>query len=466
MALTTLHRTLFRKRVSRIALCASLVTGLAGTSTVAAELSTPDLPNLDEARATLAGAVQYLDQTQQKVSAPDGEDFFSGEWPSYMMTTKNIRFVGRSHHGGYDSNNFTVSSIHNILAPIHQRQPWLTQIPAMLDLSMERILSYRTGDSFNFWPLLPPKTYSTNIRGFEKIRRPNHFVINHPTLEAGCNVPNDADDTAVSFTAMRNYNEVRPEKSVEVPKDIGSIFAPWRDDNRVIPHFYNFLTGVTRTGAFMTWLWPERALNPITYWPSKRRLYIPYGFNDVDCVVNANVLNALARYSELDTPGVEQACEFVNWAFESGHQNTCGVYYPSPYNPHYVVAKAYHAGATCLKPALDRAVSEILEKQQADGSWASHIEGDAVHTGLYALNTLLYAGDTQSRGTGPAIDAGIRSALQSRQVRENGTVAWEPGVFFSGGTFARYWIFWRSEPYTTALGAEALSLYLKQREAN
>ena len=213
------------------------------------------------------------------------------------------------------------------------------------------------------------------------------------------------------------------------------------------------------------WYDPNKTYDPATD-THGYMLENTYGFNDVDCVVNANVLNALARYSELDTPGVEKACEFINWAFESGHQNTCGVYYPSPYNPHYVVAKAYHAGATCLKPALDRAIAEILDKQQADGSWTSHIEGDAIHTGLYALNTLLYAGDTQSRGTGPAIDSGIRSTLKSRQVRENGTVAWEPGVFFSGGTFARYWIFWRSEAYTTALGAEALSLYLNQREAN
>lgn len=444
--------------------CALILGGAHADAVEAPKLS--DRPDLNEAQTALAGAVQYLDETQQKVTAPDGEDFFSGEWPSYMMSTKNIRFVGRANHGGYDSNNFTVSSIHNILAPIHQRQPWLTQIPAILDLSMERILTYRTGDSFNFWPLLSPKTYWSKVPGFEKIRRPNHFKIKHPTLEAGCNVPNDADDTAVAFTAMRNYNEVRPERSVELPKAIGPVFTPWRDLNRPIPHFYNALTGVAGTGAFMTWLWPERSLNPITYWPSKRRLYIPYGFNDVDCVVNANVLNALASYSELDTPGVEQACAFINWAFETGRQHSCGVYYPSPYNAHYVVAKAYHAGATCVKPALDLAISEILAKQRADGSWASHIDQDDVHTSLYALNTLLYAGDAQSRGTATAIDAGVRSTLQTRQTRANGAVAWEPGVFFSGGTFARYWIFWRSEPYTTALGAEALSLYLKQREAN
>lgn len=422
------------------------------------------IPSLEEVHQTLAEAIQYLDQTQKKETS--GTDYFSGEWPSYMLSALRIPLIGPVGTGGYDSNSFTVSSIHNILASIWKRQPTFESIPPMLDLSIERILSYKSGDSFNFWPLLEPKLYKPTDHNMAKIRRPNHFPIKYSLLEAGCNVYNDADDTAVAFSAIKHYRDVRPETSVELPKNIGEVFSPYRDRKRMISHFYNALHLTVRTGAFMTWLEPEHAFNPITYFPSKKRVYLPFGQNDVDCVVNANVLNALASYEKLDTPGVEEACKYLEWSFKTGRQKSCGVYYPSPYNAHYSVAKAFHAGARCLQNTVDLAVLEIIQNQNKDGSWSSDIPGDDVHTSLYALNALLYARDSDKERSPDyleAIHSGIQFTLDARESRPHGSSAWEQGVFFSGGTFSRHWIYWKSEPYTTALAADALSLYLIQQ---
>ncbi|OFZ20264.1 MAG: hypothetical protein A2X94_15435 [Bdellovibrionales bacterium GWB1_55_8] len=416
-------------------------------------------PEHGDVREALDRAVQYLDLSQQKVTS--GEDYFSGEWPSTMRSTRRIPLIGPAGTGGYDSNSFTVSSIHNALASIWKRQQ-LERIPPMLDLSMERILSYQNGDSFNFWPLLEPKLYQSTDPAFARIRRPNHFPIKYARLEAGCNVYNDADDTAVAFTAMQNYNLVRPENALELPSEIGPVFSRFRDVNRWTPHFYNLLHRTINTGAFMTWLEDEKPFRPKSYIPSTNRFYLPFGLNDVDCVVNANVLNALARYDELDTPGVKEACRYIERAFRKGRQKSCGVYYPSPFNAHYVVAKAFDAGVKCLEPAVKIAVKDILKKQLPDGSWRSSISGDDVHTSLYALNALLYAGQFETFSSGSAIDLGIGKALLSGHKNFDGSMSWKEGVFFSGGTFARHWIFWKSEAYTTSLAADALSLYLER----
>jgi hypothetical protein len=416
-------------------------------------------------KRSLNEALLYLKLTQKQETR--GIEYFSGEWESEMRSVRDIPLIGPAGTGGYDSNLFTVASIHTLLSGIWKRDPELSSIPPMLTLSTDRILTYQAGNSFNFWPLLPPNLYRSSDPEFERIRRPNHFPIRYKRLEAGCNVYNDADDTAVAFSAIRHAAEILPDSSPQPPSQIGPIFSEYRDQNRPVPHFYNARYRTRNTGAFLTWLHPEQVLRPKSYIPSTRRPYLPFGQNDVDCVVNTNVLHALAQYSELDTPGVEDACEFLHWAFLTGRSRTCGVYYPSPYNAHYTLAKAFQAGASCLKPAALIAAQEILNQQGRDGMWKSRIKGDDIHTSLYALNALLYlrAADLENE-TGPltpSIDRALSALLSQKVPHSDGSASWPKGVFFSGGTFARYWIFWTSEPYTTALAADAISLELQTR---
>ena len=64
----------FRSRLHWLtALAASCALILGGAHADAAEApKLSDRPDLNEAQTALAGAVQYLDETQQKVTAPDG----------------------------------------------------------------------------------------------------------------------------------------------------------------------------------------------------------------------------------------------------------------------------------------------------------------------------------------------------------------------------------------------------------
>jgi hypothetical protein len=404
-------------------------------------------------RTLVDQGISFLKQSQQKETI--GTDHFSGEWPSTMMNDKGFPLLGKKGKQAYDSNNFTVTSIHNILADVYQRQPELTSIPPMLDLAFERIMSYRNGDSFSFWPELEAPKH-LKLKKTLKVRRPNHYFIKHKIVNATCNVANDADDTAVSFIAIQNYAKLNPEIKIWKPETIGPVFSAYRDVNRAVPHFYNAKTGIKNTGAFLTWFATETPSKPLSYIPSLEHLIIPLGINDVDCVVNANVLNALATYGELNTTsGANEACNFLNWTFRTNRQAVCGVYYPSPYNLHYVTAKAFAAGASCLQEATELLVADILSKQQSDGSWSSHIKDDKVHSTLYALNALLYLGEFEKRGTNTAIENAIRFIS---------TAEWTGGAFFSGGTLVRNRLIWKSNAYTTALAVDALSLFLTKFE--
>src|SRR4051812_38088366 len=104
-----------------------------------------------DARAALLGGITFLERTQRQETV--GDDHFEGEWPSTMVTLATIPFVAKKGTTAYDSNSFTVSSVHNSLAAVYLRQPELNAIPRILDRTIERILTYRNGQSFNFWPL-------------------------------------------------------------------------------------------------------------------------------------------------------------------------------------------------------------------------------------------------------------------------------------------------------------------------
>jgi len=422
----------------------------------------------EQVRAALDQALLYLEKTQKKETS--GSDYFQGEWPSYMDTRGTIPTVGKKGKFAYDSNSFTVSSIHNALAATFLRLPELTAIPSLLDRAIERILSYQNGNSFNFWPLLEPPS-NLKLKWPVMLRRPNHYSI-HNTLTAGFfNVVNDSDDTAAALLAISQYQQIRPDVADKIilPRTIGNIFSAYRDRNRPFSHPYNQFQRMTRTGAFLTWLAREHSLRPGAILPSLKHPNIPIGVNDVDCVVNANILATLAHFNELGTQGTRESCRLINSAFQRGLQKSCGVYYPSPYNLHYATAKAIAAGAQCLTPSVRLLVQEILDEQNSDGSWNSPLVGDQVHSSLYALNALSYLQNqtdekTRER-TRVAVDQGIAYIIQEQRAYEDGGSFWPAGVSFSGGTIVRKKIVWRSEAHTTALASEVLSLWIQQHRS-
>jgi hypothetical protein len=281
-------------------------------------------------------------------------------------------------------------------------------------------------------------------------------------LYAAANLANDEDDTAFAYLANKHHQTINgvPSPLLLADGEIGQIFSRFRNLPGVSDKYLETNKGQRSVGAFLTWFANDDSIGIIPD-ISFKTPYIPYGSNDTDCIVNANVLNVLATYDELYTDGVPDACEFVIDSFAHGEEKTCGLYYPSPYTLHYSAARAFYNGATCLESAVDMAVTDILYAQNPDGSWSSTLPHDDVHTSLYALGALLYSGKTNDKYMRQVIEFGLDYIIQNAKSFNEGSKFWEGGVMFSGGRGAfRTGVVWRSDAYTTALATDILSLYL------
>ncbi len=416
----------------------------------------------------------------QKMSGESfiGYDKIGGEWPCYMKAEKNILLLGKKGTEAYDSNNFTPTMIHNNLAHVYLNDPQnpdLKEIPQMLDLAYEASMLYREEKGFAFW-LNQPKLLTILPKveeqfALEWAKRPNHFPLKGSYVNKRADVASDADDTALAYHMMLLNNVVRKvdergerQKPEWQPEKIGDLFSSYRDMDRKKSYPYNRIHGnYTDTGAFLTWLIEKKhgfwSVLVDLQWDSTG---IHGGLNDLDCVVNSNVLNALAAYSELDTPGVTASCNFINHAFADGKDaKTCGIYYPNPYHLHYAASKAFHTGASCLQGGMSHALQQLRKEQLPDGSWPGGSTKEPVQSTLYAINALLLIGDMDGEDFERATRA-MRYLLKEMVVDASGTQAfWKEGVFFSGGFLIRDSLIWRSRSYTTSLGLTAISKYLK-----
>jgi hypothetical protein len=460
---------------------------------------------------TIVDSVKYLENTQVKID--DAPNKFLGEWPSYMMAENDVILLGYAGKKAYDSNLFTTASIHNSLATAYLKHPEkLAQIPNMLETAMENILYYKSKDTdtFGFWPNLPlPDEYKTKKERRKNIyvetRRPNHFLLDSVFINNASNVPDDADDTAVSYVAMKlnqKVAEVAGNKAPEIKLEkIGPLFSQYRDTlgKRRSMHYYNVLHGANiYTGAFLTWLQKEKIFTPWSWAPtSHKERYIPYESNEVDCVVNANVLNALATFDELDTKGVEKACKFIKKSFKKEKRtNLCGLYYPNHFHLHYVTAKALKAGATCLEDVKDKIIEDIVSRQLKDGSlqskpkkdsnlskkiiglinkgenfrrkknrnkqeqetkWVEELDPyDTLQSTIYAGLALSYLIDESNPEQVNSLNQ-IKNYVLNNKIQDELGTYWKGGVFFAGGTLVRNDLKWRSNAYTTGLVIELLS---------
>jgi len=442
------------------------------------------------AHELVQGSLRYLVSEQKQET--EGDDHYQGEWPSFIYNDEPIYLLGEKGKTAYDSNCFTTASIRNTLAALYLKHSEYSEILPMLRLSKDYVERYRDEgtDQYGFWQRYPSEK-NPEIR----VRRPNHYRLDSNFIREAANVPADADDTSVAFVGR--FFDQKLGIGTDAPDDVGTVFAPHRDRHRWNIHYYNFIYGLhLKTGAFLTWLYHEKVLNPLAPLPHKSKPNIPYGANEVDCVVNANVLTALAYGHALDTPGVTRACRFINRAIRRKEFDRCGVYYPNRYHLHYAVAKAIEAGASCLNESEDGLIRDLISTQNADGGWSStkphdlfqklgdglnliliksiekdrlstrslkNLEGidprDRVQATLYATNALLRLRRNQE--TTKAIDRGIRF-LSQNALFENGTIHWKGGVFFSGGTLIRSAMRWRSDSYSTAIGAETFQMFIDQ----
>ncbi len=417
-------------------------------------------PASERVDRTIQSALDFLWARQKK----DGNQqrYFKGEWGSQMVARKGFAvLLTKKGTRAYDSNCFTTSSIVNVLANIYRSKIGSEQqakIRQMLQLALTDVLACEEGGTFNFWHRIDIPKHLQRPGKVNRVRSPNNFPYKKRLFYFFSNVVNDADDTAIAYMALENIRRIlgidrKPQQQ------IGDIFSAYRDlKSRHVLNIYDLVAlRPKHTEAFMTWLSHDEKIVPSL--PNFSRQNIPMRTNDVDCVVNSNILTALAVYDELEsTEGVEQSCHYLRKELRRKKFSKCALYYPNTYMFPYAASKALHAGVKCLRPVRQRMIDLVLARQKTDGSWDSFKEyDDIVQSTILAVNTLLnlYQGEKKLL---MAIERGVNFILSQVQHCDKGDY-WPGGIYFSGGTFARKKIVWTSDAYTTALAVEILVKY-------
>ena len=417
-------------------------------------------------------------------------EFYKGEWPTTMQMDKSFFYLGGKKKKAFDSNCFSITGTHNALAEIYLMYPEYENIPHVLHLAFEKILTYKKGDYFNFWNLLPPtrKLQRGDLIGEQPMtRRPTNFPLKRKYIHNAANITEDADDTSFGYLAMAMNRKIFGNSAVngllQSPKRLAPIFSKYRDLNRSNRHWFNHLRGNDHeTGAFLTWFGEENHFKKwnilkATYhngiwfhkssqcYPHPYTPYIPYGTNDLDAVVNADILSSLAYNGELASPAIDAAVNYIEYK-SSKNQDEIGIYYPNRFHFAYAVSEAYANGITELDSAMDNLIDFVIESQNSDGSFASRSrlnKKDPIQSTAYALNTLVNYGNFEDEKIILVIEHAMQYLFKN-SINNKKEIHWEGGVFFSGGTVNRNTLVWKSDAYTTAIILKAFAKYKNQLE--
>lgn len=410
--------------------------------------------NIDE---LIDGAIAYLNGTQIKETRYPHA--FRGEWHGIYENRKTIPILGVKGKEFFDSNCFITASIHNILAEIYLQNPVFTAIPVMLDYSMDNILKFENNGAFNFWHLLPVEIANDTVLK----RRSNGHVWRNKFVVNQFNIVDDADDTAAALRSIKLYNNVKrvnleQQCCLNEPDSIYRIFKAFKDVNRDKANWYNRIKKHGRnTGAFLTWFGEENL--KLFYKPSKTNTNLPLGRNDIDCVVNANILIALADYNEIEML-TEDTRIYIERIIEEGTCNDCEIYYPTPNSFVYSIAKAIDKGFELEQHFINVLVTDLLNNQNKNGTWKAYKSESELQSTLLATNALLSLQGHCDFDLILAIDTAMKYIL-SELKRDGEYCFWDAGVYFSLGGFTGDAQLWRSQAYTTALALEALVQFKK-----
>lgn len=402
----------------------------------------------------IRSALQFL--VDHQTSGHEGYEV--GQWRARVTSyAPSPLGVGRFGEPFDDPTAFVTASVGNVLAEIYTYDSRYNEIPIMLRNAKEGLHKFRWGSLFNFYP---PKIY----RGI-KVRGPR-FMYLAPQWEGFANIPPDADTTSLTYTLLHYLESIErglPPQALnqELPDQVISAFSLARDRDR-LPHAYNAVQGHIETGAFLTWLFDEN--NPDMprniFAAPHRGTRIPFNYNDIDCVVNANVLKLLTYAGTTKGPGYRASCEYINRIVRHKQFYFCGMYYPSYYALPYAVATNVDAGNACLTPSRERILNFIIAMQRKDGSWQNSFlaRPDFVQSTAWALNTLVLLGDSQNSLHRERVRRGISYLLSQAQRDSKERLYWPGQVFFAATFVARFPVVWRSTSYTTALAIKALLL--------
>ncbi len=436
------------------------------------------LPNADSLTSLIFKTIQFIESQQVKETVPGYE--FAGEWPSEMHMKSPYPLLGK--HRAYDSNCFSLAATLNILADVYALDSSLKSIPKLMSNAYPQLMSYAGKNGFNFWPLLHPggslSWYkATNYSRW--VRRPIQFPILNTYIRRAANIMNDNDDTAQALLALLRYERLL---GIPLPDSLRNLsFHSFRDTLRDNRHYYNhFGFEPYNSGAFLTWRGEERFfptndlvllainnalfLTPLsTAYPKAYTPYMPYGSNDIDAVVNANILNFLAE-AQRNEPGIAGATQFIHRQVRRKRYSKAGVYYPNRYHLHHAVIKACKSGSNELKPSADLLIKHLKTSQKSNGSYRSRWlvnRRDITQSTLYALHAMLLAGPVKETGLRPQIEKALHFLLTRLSVSSNAACL-DGGVYFSGGTVIRNTLYWSSDAYSTALFLHCLTLIRAQ----
>lgn len=439
-----------------------------------------DLTNPVSRKSLEELAISALDYSLRTQVVQKNSYYLPGEWPTKIHSTlvPALVGVGQMFSSDDEASAFTTASVINTVSIVYlenphlQNHPVFKKIPIAISKGISTFSRYKDGESYNFYP-------SRIIDGGLKVHRPIAMTL-FPLWYGFTNIPNDADTSSAVFAALAYDKKINLKSSqgssqrsisglsqgnfVESKSDVKISEAAWnevstfRDLNRS-PMFYNDRTGYQNTGAFMTWLFDEndRKMPRFFFASSSKGTRIPFNKNDVDCVVNANILKALALH-ERKISGGSEACDFLNSVIANNETFSCGIYYPNTYNLPYAMTVASKAGDQCLtQDSRSKMLSMILETQNADGSWENikNIWKDPVLSTAFAMQTLLEFGDDRDAKVYTALVYGTHFLLKNVE-ETNGFYKWPAENFFTATAIARSLIMWRSEAYTNGIIANVL----------
>ena len=380
---------------------------------------------------------------------------FPGNWPQFFQ------LEGAEWLRVHDVSPFMVAFIHHALTEIVEKNRGTLGLSRddidAASLMRRRALAFISrfrspasepdAGTFAFWPYNADPSVPDPFLAFfltawlqGPILGGQRVPINLALYPGTLGIPSDADVTATAYAALLDDARFDGGAGTDVPFE--RFFADWRDLG-LIPRRLNPGWLPPASGAYLTWL---------TY----RDPPLPLFPNDVDLVVNANVLYALARYGRLDTAGTANAVRLINLVTALGiHRDRLAEitdYYPDNLAFHYIVSRAFRAGPVdALGPSVEILAGELEAAAllRPDGGVYWDRGAPQLNT-AFAVLTLLNA-----RRDIPLIDRAI-DYLVSEQ---NPAGGYEEATFFVGRTDAGQVFEFRSASFTTAMVLEALARY-------
>ena len=382
------------------------------------------------------------------------------------------------------------------------------QIRGMKTQALHAVRSFRRGSSYAFWQTRTKGRYNyprtsppnipvgmitfrkrfndrTGLWGLRRFREADYLTewvrdIDDPEKNTGgpaalFNIPADADDSALALALQLLLRQEGLTDTVDM--EVLQVILSYRDSARTKTDRHN--RGLEKDSkGILTWHKDENL--PVFSKPEEG--IIPFGTNNVDLVVNANVLlamNLAGTGQTAERQGIEQ---LLAGAVQNGLWKRMSIYYPETAWFPYALSRAlwYAPEAPAgIMPALPELMREVLNMRRTYNDTACFfpaLDGNShsLSTALL-LNTLLNLGPEPARQAGlhaeyndavkgslhylvqQAKGKGAASARNSRKKKPR-SCYWVSGPLFSSSV--QDLAYWYSNPLTTALVVEAISKYL------